>query len=202
MDARFCRAYDAGMAAPLNFALARMVPFAVLALACASAPPPQAPSDEAASAPEATTEEAPAPASAEATPSPPPPSEPMEPVAPAPGAPKDTRTKEEIQRVIASNRDKVRACYDSALAKNPGIHGDLVMTLVINPSGSVKTAEVNWAESDLHVPELDACAAEALKTLLFPASSRGLESKVNYPFNFNPPNPNKPTKPAAESSTN
>jgi TonB family protein len=102
---------------------------------------------------------------------------------------RDTRSKEEIQRVIAGNRDKVRACYDAALKNNPGIHGDLVVAFVINPDGSVKHAEVNWSESELHVPELDSCAIDALQTLKFPPSSRGLESKVNYPFNFNPGKP-------------
>jgi hypothetical protein len=42
------------------------------------------------------------------------------------------------------------------------------------------------------VPELDTCAVEAVKTFKFPPSSRGLESKVNYPFNFNPAAPGKP----------
>jgi TonB family protein len=87
---------------------------------------------------------------------------------------------------MAANRDKVRACYDAALKNNPGIAGDLVVSFVINPDGSVKSAEVNWSESELHVPELDACAIDVLRTLKFPPSSRGLESKVNYPFNFKP----------------
>jgi TonB family protein len=88
--------------------------------------------------------------------------------------------------VITAHRDEVRACYDAALANNPGIAGDLVVSFVINPDGSVKHAEVNWAESELHVPELDSCAIEVLDKVKFPASARGMESKVNYPFNFNP----------------
>jgi TonB family protein len=95
---------------------------------------------------------------------------------------------------VAENRDKVRACYDAALATNPGIKGDLVISFVIDPEGNVKTAESNWSESDLHVPELDTCAVEAVKTFKFPPSSRGLESKVNYPFNFNPVAPGKPAE--------
>jgi TonB family protein len=103
--------------------------------------------------------------------------------------PKDARGKTEIQAVVAANRDKVRACYDTALKNNPGIAGDLVVAFVINPDGSVKNAEVNWSESELHVPELDSCAIDVLRELKFPPSSRGLESKVNYPFNFNPGKP-------------
>lgn len=115
-----------------------------------------------------------------------------EPAASDPALPADTRSKEDIQRVVADHRDKVRACYDAALKTNPGIKGDLVISFVINPEGDVKTAETNWSESDLHVPELDTCAVEAVKTFKFPPSSRGLESKVNYPFNFNPAAPEKP----------
>ena len=82
-----------------------------------------------------------------------------------------------------------RACYEAALKTNPGIAGDLVVSFIINPDGSVKNAEVNWSESELHVPELDSCTLEVVQAMKFPPSSRGLESKVNYPFNFNPQRP-------------
>lgn len=103
----------------------------------------------------------------------------------APAA-RDARSKDEIQRVMADHRALVRACYDQALAQNPGISGDLVVDFTIDPHGKVKQAEVNWSESDLHIPELDTCAVDAIRSLEFPASSRGMESKVSYPFNFNP----------------
>jgi TonB family protein len=162
-----------------------------LALGCASAaPPPEAPAEPSSeSSPEAA-----APGAASAS-EPSPAAEP-EPAAPEPSAaapsataspPRDSRSKQEIQQVMANNRDKVRACYDAALAKNPGIAGDLVVDFTIDPRGDVKQAEVNWSQSEIHIPELDACAADAVRSLKFPASSRGLESKVSYPFNFNPP---------------
>jgi TonB family protein len=159
----------------------------VLALfACAPAEPARAPAP--------ASEAAPAPAApAESTSSTAPQSA-ASPAAPATASearevPKDARGKDEIQAVIAANRAKVRTCYDAALKNNPGIAGDLVVSFVINPDGSVKSAEVNWSESELHVPELDSCAVDVLRTLKFPPSSRGLESKVNYPFNFNPGKP-------------
>jgi TonB family protein len=117
------------------------------------------------------------------------------PATPGPAhTPRDTRGKEQIQQVMAANRDKVRACYDAALPKNPGSHGDLVLDFVIDPRGDVKLAEVNWSASDLHIPELDTCAVDAVRSIKFPASSRGLESKVSYPFNFNPPRSDPPPK--------
>ena len=111
----------------------------------------------------------------------------MDPAAQAAAAPEDTRTRSVIQAVMADNRAKVRACYDAALAENPGIHGALVVSFVIDPRGNVKQAEVNWSQSDIHVPELDTCAVDSIRAIKFPPSSRGLESSVNYPFNFNPP---------------
>jgi TonB family protein len=153
------------------------------ALACSPAQPPQSPAAPApTSAAETATSPEPAPSSAAAPP--------LEPSAESHAAePRDARGKDEIQRVIADNRNKVRACYEAALKANPGIAGDLVVSFIINPDGSVKNAEVNWSESELHVPELDSCTLEVVQALKFPPSSRGLESKVNYPFNFNPQRP-------------
>jgi TonB family protein len=164
-----------------------------LGLSCAPTPPPASPelapaeaSAEPAAAPEpspaeaAATEPAAA-ASASVIP------KPMDRAPEAAQTPQDTRTRSVIQAVMAENRGKVRACYDAALAQNPGIHGALVIGFVIDPRGNVKQAEVNWSESDIHVPELDTCAVDAIRAIKFPPSSRGLESSVNYPFNFNPP---------------
>jgi TonB family protein len=98
----------------------------------------------------------------------------------------DTRTLDSIRAIVQENRQKIRDCYDAALKNNPDIVGDLVVSFVIDPNGRVKSAEVNWNESDIHVPELDTCAVAAIRSLMFPASSKGLESSVNYPFNLNP----------------
>ncbi len=107
----------------------------------------------------------------------------LEPTTPSPV---DTRNNQTIQKVITDNRDGVRQCYEQALATNPGIEGDLVVAFVIRPDGTVKQAEINWGESDIHIPELDNCAVKVVSDLTFPASSRGLESRVNYPYNFRP----------------
>jgi TonB family protein len=162
-------------------------------LGCAPSSPPVAPEPAA----PVTSESLAEPVATEPTPAAPAVAEPTAadaaPADPAPAhGPRDARGKDEIAQVMASNRDKVRACYDAALAQNPGIAGDLVLSFTIDPRGDVKQAEVNWSESDLHIPELDTCAVDAVRSFKFPPSSRGLESKVNYPFNFNPPRTNPP----------
>jgi len=159
-------------------------------LGCASTPPPASPEaapaelsgapepDAALTATEPVSAEPAPPAGASATPGP---SE------PAAQAPQDSRTRSVIQAVMADNRGKVRTCYDAVLPQNPGIHGALVLNFTIDPRGNVKQAEVSWPDSDIHVPELDTCAVDAVRAIKFPPSSRGLESTVTYPFNFNPP---------------
>jgi TonB family protein len=191
MDLRHGRAYDASVMSPSELRGPTSAPgvaaslcagLLLCAFACGPGQPANAPSPEAAPAP-APTETPANPAPQAAAPAS---SAEAAPAAPESG-PRDTRGKGEIQAVLAANRDKVRACYEAALKNNPGIHGDVVVAFVINPDGSVKSAEVNWSESEIHVPELDSCAVDVVRGLKFPPSSRGLESKVNYPFNFNPP---------------
>jgi TonB family protein len=194
MDALGAGAYDIAAMPPSELrppsspavCYARAGSHLVLALfACAPAEPARTPApttEVAAPAPPAESTVPTAPQSSASPATPGTASEPRE-------VPKDARGKDEIQAVIAANRAKMRSCYDAALKNNPGIAGDLVVSFVINPDGSVKSAEVNWSESELHVPELDSCAVDVLRTLKFPPSSRGLESKVNYPFNFNPGKP-------------
>jgi TonB family protein len=165
--------------------------------ACAAQPPPspEAPAVEASEAPTSGSEPGidPAPpaapeaedASSVSAPS----------AAPSAAPSSDTRTLEAIRAVVQDNRQKVRDCYDAALKNNPDIVGDLVVSFVIDPQGKVKSAEVDWNESDIHVPELDTCAVAAIRSLTFPPSSKGLESTVNYPFNLNPKQlPPKPSK--------
>jgi TonB family protein len=160
--------------------------------ACAASPPPspnepESTTPESAAEPPSGTE----PGSTPEAPLAPPPessaSTSAAPSAAASAAPSnDTRTLESIRGVVSENRQKVRDCYEAALKNNPGIVGDLVVSFVIDPEGKVKSAEVNWNESDIHVPELDTCAVAAIKSLRFMPSSKGLESSVNYPFNLNP----------------
>jgi TonB family protein len=96
------------------------------------------------------------------------------------------RTLDDIRAIVSNNRDAFRACYDKAANTRPRIKGTFTLKFIVNPDGTVKSAEADATKSEIHVPELDSCAVTALKALKFPPSKRGMESSVNYPFNFNP----------------
>jgi len=106
---------------------------------------------------------------------------------PAPAADQpETRTMEVIRKFVLERREKVRPCYDKAQTGRPNFKGDVMMRFVLSPSGMVQSIEYSAKESTLYAPDVGACIAQEMKTWQFPASSRGMETKVGYPFNFNP----------------
>ena len=117
-------------------------------------------------------------------------------IAPVDAGKEPDRNMNDIRAVVAGNRDVFRACYEQSAKSHPGIKGTFTMRFIVNPDGSVKSAEADPAKSEIHAADLEACAANALKHLKFPPSRRGMESSVSYPFDFNPKAPPK-TMPAA-----
>jgi hypothetical protein len=112
-------------------------------------------------------------------------------VAPATGKSdvEETRTMEVIQKIVKDNRAAVRECYDKARKDLPSLQGDMIIHFVLDPEGKVKLAELNQERSTLKAPPVVECAIKVLKGIRFPPSSRGMESTVNYPFNFTPSGP-------------
>lgn len=104
----------------------------------------------------------------------------------APSNQPETRTMEVIRKFVLERREKVRPCYDKVQAGRPNFKGDVMMRFVLAPSGMVQSIEYSPKESSLYAPDVGECIAREMKTWQFPASSRGMETKVGYPFNFNP----------------
>lgn len=98
----------------------------------------------------------------------------------------ETRTLEAIIAFVKERREKVRPCYDAVQKEQPKIKGDLVIHFVLDSKGKVKKAEYDKGQSTIDSDKMGACAVAEMKTWQFPASSRGLESEIDYPFNFNP----------------
>jgi uncharacterized low-complexity protein len=98
----------------------------------------------------------------------------------------EKRTTEVIQGIVQDNRKAIRACYDKARKQLPDLAGQMTIHFVLDPEGKLKKAELNQERSSLKSPEVVKCAIDALKKIKFPPSSRGMESTINYPFNFKP----------------
>lgn len=103
--------------------------------------------------------------------------------------PADTRTVEVITKLIKDRRPAVRECYDKARKELPSLQGDMVIHIVLDPAGKAKVVDLNQERSTLKSPAVVDCAIDVIKHIDFPPSSRGLETVVNYPFNFMPGGP-------------
>jgi hypothetical protein len=104
----------------------------------------------------------------------------------APSEQEDDRTMEVIAAVVKANRQKARDCYEKALKQNSALKGDLVVHFTLKPNGKVKEATLNRERSTITEPSVVNCVIDVIRSLEYPKSSKGFESTVNYPFNFNP----------------
>jgi hypothetical protein len=103
------------------------------------------------------------------------------PVSPRPaGAPRGSLDKEIIRRVIRRHIGEVKACYDAALAKQPGLSARVMIRFVISATGAVTRSEPQSSTVDL--PALVDCIGQAACGWTFPKPLGGGTVTVSYPF--------------------
>jgi hypothetical protein len=96
------------------------------------------------------------------------------------------RSLDDIKAVVVAARPRARACYDTAEAAHPGIEGDIVISFLIDPKGDVKSADVDPTRTTIADAAVGPCIVSVIKSLKFPASAKGFETRSSYPFNFRP----------------
>jgi hypothetical protein len=97
----------------------------------------------------------------------------------------ETRTMDVIAQIVKENRKPVRDCFEKAKKDLPDLKGDMVIHFVVDPDGKVKKADLNVERSTLKSPAVVDCSIKVIQGIKFPASSRGMDTTVNYPFNLN-----------------
>jgi outer membrane biosynthesis protein TonB len=107
-----------------------------------------------------------------------------EPAAAAEPGKTETRSMDVIAQIVKDNRQPVRDCFEQAKKELPDLQGDLTIHFVIDAEGKVKKAELNRERSTIKAPPLVDCAVKVVLGLKFPPSSRGMDTTVNYPYNF------------------
>jgi hypothetical protein len=101
------------------------------------------------------------------------------------GGKTETRTMDVIGQIVKDNRKPVRECFDKAKKDLPDLKGDMVIHFVVDPDGKVKKADLNQERSTIKSPAVVDCSIKIILGIKFPPSSRGMDTTVNYPFNFN-----------------
>jgi len=101
----------------------------------------------------------------------------------------EKRTIEVIQKLVKERRPEVRECYEKARKDLPSLQGDMIIHFILDPEGKVKSIELNQERSTLKSSTVVDCAIKTIKSISFPPSTRGMETNVNYPYNFMPGGP-------------
>ncbi|MGA9523505.1 MAG: AgmX/PglI C-terminal domain-containing protein, partial [Myxococcaceae bacterium] len=93
-----------------------------------------------------------------------------------------TIDREAVAKTVNSHLQEVRACYERALLKEPGLAGKVVLEWNISTGGTVVSARTK--SSTLRNGEVEGCILRSLKTWKFPPAKGGVVI-VSYPFLFN-----------------
>lgn len=86
--------------------------------------------------------------------------------------------KSPIRRAIRAQMGRIRACYETALVKDPKLEGNVVVKFSVGPKGDVIESTASG------MPAIDSCIAGVIKTIKFPAYGNVVQ--INYPFAFAP----------------
>ncbi|MBL8953333.1 MAG: AgmX/PglI C-terminal domain-containing protein [Myxococcaceae bacterium] len=93
-----------------------------------------------------------------------------------------TIDKEAVAKVVNSHLQEVRACYERALLKDPGLAGKIVLEWGISTTGTVTSAKTK--SSSMKNASVEGCIMTSLKTWKFPPAKGG-NVVISYPFMFN-----------------
>ncbi|MEZ4221316.1 MAG: AgmX/PglI C-terminal domain-containing protein [Polyangiaceae bacterium] len=92
--------------------------------------------------------------------------------------------KEVIQRIVRRQIGQLRRCYSSGLDDNPNLQGRVAVKLVIDKTGTVKSAQNG--NSDLPDSKVVSCVVSSLNRVQFPEPSGGGIVTASIPLLFMP----------------
>ncbi len=93
------------------------------------------------------------------------------------------RSTEEVRRIFDQNRGSIFTIYNRALRSNPALQGEVVLELVIAPSGRVISCDVISAE----LADAEVLARIRARVMSFDFGARDVaETTIRYPIRFFP----------------
>jgi len=93
------------------------------------------------------------------------------------------RGDQSIRQKMEEAKGRIFGIYNRALRENPTLQGKVVFKLVIEPNGSVSSAQV--VSSELNDPDLERKLLAAVRGIQFGASDV-MQTTLNYSFDFLP----------------
>lgn len=89
---------------------------------------------------------------------------------------------EALTELVRSKRDGFRCCFDVWAKDHPGTAGSVKMVVKLKPDGAVTS--VDFEDTPNRVPDVEPCIGDLARSLSYPRSPSGKETKFRYPFDF------------------
>jgi hypothetical protein len=86
--------------------------------------------------------------------------------------------------LIRARRDAFRCCFDIWARDHAGAQGSMRMVLKLKADGTLTSVEFEDAPNRVSAPEVEACIGDLARSMSFPRSPSGKETKFRYPFDF------------------
>jgi len=93
----------------------------------------------------------------------------------------DGLSPDQVRRVVVLHVAIVRACYELAVQRTPGLQGTITLSWDVTPRGLVEHAAI--ASSTVHDATLEKCMLDKLTTWHFPSNDAPTHIAA-YPFVF------------------
>ena len=92
-------------------------------------------------------------------------------------------SRETVGQVVLAQRQRIRACYNTALLASPKLNGRLLLKWKISPDGNVASIQV--VKSDFKQSPFESCVITVLRSTTYPGKPS--PTTVLYPFIFRKP---------------
>jgi len=91
-----------------------------------------------------------------------------------------------VNVLLKSKRAAYRCCFDIWARSHLGEPGKILWEFQLTPDGTVKSFGFKKEESSPMAGEIEACMGEVTKSITFPKSPSGRDTRFTYPFDFKP----------------
>lgn len=91
-----------------------------------------------------------------------------------------------VNDIIKSKRKSFRCCFDIWAKTHPATPAKINFAFELSPDGTLKSASVKKEDSAPVATEIEPCLVEVAKSLTFPKSPSGRDTRFSYPFDFKP----------------
>jgi hypothetical protein len=91
-----------------------------------------------------------------------------------------------VNDLIKSRRKAFRCCFDIWAKTHPSQPVKVNFAFELSPDGKLKSATIKKEDSAPMASEIEPCMADVAKTITFPKSPSGRDTRFTYPFDFKP----------------